>query len=836
MLKFKLLVLLICSTLLVHSQSKTSLKGLITDNQQKPLSGVNVFSEQIKHGTITNNVGEYEIQNVPAGALTIKISYTGYQSQIVNTTIKEGANILNIVLEPTAYDLQGVVVSAQKVEQQIQDVPISVSAISNQTITNLHIQNLDEFAGLVPGLNIRIQSNQHPNFVIRGLSSDEVSPNAQPRVSLFMNNAPLTQASSGVLELYDMERIEVLKGPQGTLFGRGAQIGAVHFLTKMPTNEFEGFVSGGFGSYSQVDLSTAVNIPIIKNKLNTRIAAVYNTRDGYVKNTFGGTLNGKNTTGLRFSVRYLPGTKTKIDFIYNYQKDDAPGIAFMSKLYPNTKGITDIFSYEASLDKGDQLKTNKETSNFLLNIRHYFNDHLFLSSITSYQTNNSYERWDGDGTAAEAIDMSGTVDADLLSQEIRLNYSFNNRLNGFSGLNYLLENVSQNYWFSPNETHMVHLFLDPTYMIMPDGSPYSMLSLPNIPQLGPLAGMPLSSSHEEENRNSAENRALEFFTDATYTISPKFKISGGIRIVTERSIVDARSLMVNGSPATLGFFTGNYPNLFFLPTELNSTQSNFNGFTSRLAAHYKFNEQSGLFASYAKGRRPNVIQYQANGTSEILDAEIVNSFEIGYKAALKNQLLFDASVFYYNYNNFQTNAWIADPETGDFAYLIKDGGKANTYGFETSFQYNVSEHLKLSGNYAFIHARFNKKDKDGNEQEYADHHFRLTPEHSFNVNLNYETAITSEIKFFATPSVSYKSHFFFEDANTAGIEQDAYAIMNMVTGFRLLNPDLTLSIFSHNLLNQKYLLGAGNTGSLFGIPTFVPAIPRTFGFKVRWDF
>jgi outer membrane receptor protein involved in Fe transport len=837
MIKKNLLLLIFLATSLITFPQETAvLKGKVTDNKLQALAGVHIYMTQNQLGTITNAEGEYSLANLLTGKQTIEISYTGFSPQKIELNANKGLNTLNIILEETIHDLQGVVVSAQKREQQIQDVPISISAISNKTISDLNIQNLEDFSNLVPGLNIRVQSSQHPNFIIRGLTSDEVSPNAQPRVSLFFNNVPITQASGGVLEFYDMDRIEVLKGPQGTTFGRGAQIGAVHFLTKMPDNDFGGYISGGFGSYAQTDLNAAINLPILKNKLNTRIAAVYNKQDGYVKNTFGGTLNGKDTKGVRFSARYLPSAKTKIDFIFNFQQDRAPGVAFMSGMYPNTNGITEVFSYEASLDKGDELKTNKDLVNFILNFRHYFNENLFLTAITSYQTNKTFERYDGDGTAAAAIDMAGTINSNQLSQEVRLNYGIGNKFNGFSGLNYLSENTDQTYWFSPDETNMVHLFLDPSYMIMPNGQPYPLSALPMDPRLGPLGGMPLPTHHEEENFTSAENRAFELFTDGSLLISPKFKLSGGLRIVFDHSNVSNRASFTAGSESTLGMLTGNYPNLFFKPSALQSTSSNFIGFTGRLVASYKLNETSNLFVSYAKGRRPNVIQYQSDGSSEILDAEIVNSFDLGYKTVINNQFIFDATIYYYDYHHFQTNAWIADPMTGNFAYIIKDGGKATTYGLETSFQYSITEHFKLFGNYAFTHARYNKKDKDGNEQEYAGNKFRLTPDHSFNLSMKYQVPLNDEILLFAIPSLSYKSHFFFEDANTEGIEQDAYSVLNLSMGMEFLRPSLTITLFSQNLLNEEYLIGAGNTGSMFGIPTFVPSQPRTFGIKVSWNF
>lgn len=839
MIRTRLILLFVfaITSLIAFPQGKTIIKGQITDAKQNPLVGVNVYIDEIQAGTSTNDQGEYYFSNISKGSINLQITYIGYQSLNDEITINEGLNIVNFNLQETAYHLDGVIVSAQKRDQQILNVPISISAISGETIADLVIEDLDGFSNLVPGLNIRVQSTQRPNFVIRGLSSDEVSPNAQPRVSLFFNNTPITRASGGVLELYDMDRIEVLKGPQGTLFGRGAQIGAVHFLTKMPANEFGGYVSTGFGSYAQKEFSAAINIPIIENKLNTRIAAIYNVRDGYIENTFGGTLNGKDTKGLRFSLRYLPSKDTKVDFVFNFQKDRAPGVGFVSGRFPNMNGEIDIFSHEASLEQGEELKTDKDVANFSLNFRHNFNESLYLTAITSYQTNKSYERWDGDGTAAAAIDMSETIDANLFSQEVRLNYVFSNKLSGFSGINYLRENVEQTYGFSTNEQHMVHLFLDPTYMIMPDGSPYSMTSIPYLPEVfGQLAGAPLSTEHEEENINTAKNIATEFFTDATYQLNSQLSLTAGFRVVFDNSTVSHQSRFVGGQMATLGFFTQNYPNVFFRPSDLQSREKTFSGLTARLLTKYKLDENSNLFLSYSRGRRPNVIQYQADGSSEVMQDEVVDHFEFGFKTLVNSQFLFDASIFYYNYKHFQTSAWIADSGSGNFAYLMRDAGKASSYGLETSFQYSISEHLKVFGNYSYIHARFSDEDSEGSAQAYAGNHFRLTPDHSLNLSLKYHRNIASNIQFFFIPSVSYKSHFYFEDANTAGIEQEAYTILNLSTGIHLVDPSISFTLYSHNLLNEQYLISAGNTGSLFGIPTFISSIPRSFGFKVHWNF
>lgn len=186
---------------------------------------------------------------------------------------------------------------------------------------------------------------------------------------------------------------------------------------------------------------------------------------------------------------------------------------------------------------------------------------------------------------------------------------------------------------------------------------------------------------------------------------------------------------------------------------------------------YSFNEYSNLFANYSKGRRPEVLQFTSAGEEQLIDAEIVNSFDLGFKTAVQQRFWFDLGLFYYNYLNFQTSAWIADPGTGEFNYIVKDGGKASGYGAEANIKFMVLKELQLFGNYAFIHARFAEKDVDGSDQEYADNMFRLTPEQSFALGLNARIEIAKDLFFFGIPSYSYKTKIFFEDANTPGLEQ-----------------------------------------------------------------
>ncbi|MFZ4400037.1 MAG: TonB-dependent receptor [Bacteroidales bacterium] len=813
---------------------KSSLHGKILDSDENQLSGASVIIIGTSLGVNVNEKGEYLFTEVPSGKITLRASFMGYESKTVYLEIQTGQNQLDLTLEHNAVQLDAVTVTSQKREQQIIDVPISMTVINAKFIEDNNITELDKLSEYVPGLQIRMQGSDRPSFVIRGLTSDEVSPAAQPRVSIFYNNVPISRANGSAVEIFDMQQIDVLKGPQGTLFGRGSQIGAINYMSKKPVNDYGGYFTIGIGNFNQKELNAAINTPIIKDKLLLRIAGIYDYQDGYIKNTFGGNLNGKNSKAARLSFSYLPTATNKIDVVMNYQKDDNPGLGFMSMSYPNTEGSKNPFDYVASLEQGNKLANNRDIFDATLTIKHSINKNNYLTSISSYRNISTYSRWDGDGTAAAAIDMSEDDGAKQFFQELRFNYSIKSKITGSIGGSFWTEKASQNFWFSPNEQNMVHLFLNTGYLVLPNGQPFPMTNLPLDPRLGPIAGSPLGTNHQEENKNIASNLSLEGFADANYQLTDKLSITAGIRLINDWIDLTNQSQMSGGSPSTLGYLSGFYPNLFFKPVKEKDINTTTMAFTYRGGLKYSFSENSMLFAGYAKGRRPKVLQFTSAGEKQIIDAETVNSFDLGYKTVIKQRLWFDIGAYYYSYLDFQTSAWIANSGTGQFNYILKDGGKASAYGVEINVKYAILSGIQIFGNYAFIHARFADNDVDGIKQEYASHMFRLTPEHSFAIGLNARTEIAKDLFLFATPSYSYKTKIFFEDANTTNIEQKAYGLLNLRAGIEYKH--FTLSFWGSNLLAEEFIVSAGNSGSLFGDPTQIPGAPRMFGSKICWKF
>jgi outer membrane receptor protein involved in Fe transport len=823
-------------------QANVIIRGKVVNQYNEPIAGASVTVLNTTIGVNANAEGEYLLKGLSAGNVSISVSALGYVPKVIETLLKEGGKEVNFMLEEAIVALEPVTVIAQQREQQLLDIPITVSIVSMQTMENTHTRTLEQLAAFIPGLNINIQTPHRPNLAIRGLTSDETSPTAQPRVSVYYNNVPTSRASMAIAELYDMERIEVTKGPQGTLFGRGSQIGVIHFISKRPESGFGGYVSAGMGDYAMKEIEGAVNIPITSNKLFARAAGIYSYHDGYVINTSGGKLNGKNTFGGRFSLRYLPVENMKIDLMASYQKDDNPGTAFMSKRYPNANGEKDIFKYEASFDEGKKWFNKRDVFGSSLDIKYYLTENSYLTSITSYYTNSVDHRWDGDGSIAPAIDMAEYNDVKQFTQELRYNFSFDSRIDGFLGTSYWRENVKQKYWFGPDEQYMAYLiFQSPEYMISENGTlGYPMTAIPDLgnPAMASLTGAPLPTNHEEESTGGAVNQATDIFVDATFKLLPKLSLTTGIRTTYESFMTSTEAHMLGTVPSTLGYLLGNAPNFFFAPVDYHEISKDFWSVTYRLNLKYNFSASSNLYAGYSMGRRPNVLQFNSAGESEVMNAEKVHSVDAGFKWNAQQRYWFDIGVFYHRYNDFQTSKW------DNANYLIADAGQAASFGAEATAKTALNAHLDIFGNYAYIHARFDDKDRDGNPQEYAGNTFRQTPKHTFLLGGDVKLDVAKEIQIVFTPTYSWKSHMWFEDSNDrqpedlslARLEQDAYGLLNANMAVKFNQPGLVFSAFASNLLGEKYIVGAGNTGMMFGVPTYVPGAPRMIGVKLLWRF
>jgi outer membrane receptor protein involved in Fe transport len=832
-LKIVLTFLTLFSVISIGAQDSSVLKGTITTEQGEPIMGANVHIKKLSLGTTSNENGEFILEKIANASYVVEVSYLGYNTIIKNVVINNVETIQNFTLKESSYLLEGVVVTSQKREQKNKDVPIAITSYGTDFLENQGTFEYDALSEYVPGFQVQIQSVNNPGIVVRGITSDSGDSRVEPRVSIFQDGVSISKSRGSVVELYDIERVEVLKGPQGTLFGRGAQIGAMHIIQNKAKNETSGAVKLGYGNFNQFLVTGHYNAPLVDDKLFFRAAAIYNKRDGYIENQSGGDLNGKETVAFRTSFKYLINDDTTLDVIANWQQDTPPGTSFKSGVFAPLGGDLNPNTF-ADLERGEELGLDRTVWGVTGILKHSFNDSWDLTSTTAYREFDSNEAFDADGTAAPALFFNEISVGKQLSQEFRFNFDNDDKFRGFFGANFFYEDGSQSVPWQYDERSLALLLVSPEALVI-NGVPTLIPNIPNDPNtFGLLAGLPLSSFNTETSINYGENYSGDIFADASYDVTEKLSFTLGLRATLE-NINAAYKVIDAETPSNLGHFTGSYPNVLSPTTngEKIEASENFLSAVGRFAVNYDINENITLFATTSKGRRPNVINVDENG-AQVLSDETVWSSEVGAKSLfLNNRLQFDVNAYVYDYSNFQTS--VATFENGVLDNPTVDSGNASSFGFEAAMQYAFSETSSFFANYGYIDASFDDVDSEGNAQDLAGNTFRLTPKNSFSAGFNINIDATKNLRYFFRPTYTYKSKVFFEETNLPNISQDGYGVLNFRTGL-VMQKDYEINFFMSNALNKEFIIDAGNTGGALGIPTFIAGAPRFFGAQLKVKF
>lgn len=361
-----------------------------------------------------------------------------------------------------------VLVTTQKRVQTSIEIPTSVSALSGSMLSSLHLNQMDQVAAFIPGVQIQQQSPNNSGYAIRGVTSDEGTATSQPRVSVFLDGVSNFRTQASQVELFDLERVEVTKGPQGTLFGRGAEIGAIDIIRKKPTNRFSGEFSINGGTRGQFGLNGFLNTPLISGKLFNRFAVSYDRHNGFIKNLAGGRLNGKSALALRNSTRLYATGNTRLDLVLDYQHDDYPGTSFKSKLfapendYAATAGIFDANS-AANLEEGEWLGIKRDLGGGQLSLSSRLNDRWTLNTLTGLRGYKSDEHFDADGTYLNLLKCTEKASGFQVSQEVRFNYDGGKRMKGFVGASYFYENVKQAVTLNTNMQYLYPAYIESSF-------------------------------------------------------------------------------------------------------------------------------------------------------------------------------------------------------------------------------------------------------------------------------------------------------------------------------------------------------------------------------------
>lgn len=744
--------------------------------------------------------------------------------------------------------IEKITVTAQQREQFILDVPVTMDVIQGEFLDRTNTTELNDLSRFLPNVVIQEQGVSLPSFNIRGITDDSASVTTTPRISVYQDGIDVSKKTVASMALYDIDRIEVLKGAQPTLFGAAAANGAISIISALPSDEFEASVRLATNTEGALEFRGMVNAPI-NDIWAFRLATIYRDQDGIIENKgcgpdsynpsgfitdqngvsqpcAGGDLNGVSVEALRATLRADFG-HTNVVLRAALENNDQPGISFKSGSIAPLNGDTSPFS-SAELGFGSLIGIDRELQSYDVAVTHYFNDSLTLT-VDSYVKNVEVEEYfDADGTGLRIQDAYFENNADLSGFGARLVYSPDGPFEGFIGfsstkdesilpfvqlvdpvlrgaldaklaeLAILYPNVSLNNDVRTDatieETAAVRqLLIDSLFNA--DGTPISDPSTSTTTINGPF----VFEGNLDIN---------SFVVEGTYDLTDNFAITAGVRYIDETRF----------SKDT------------FFNTFTASAEEDFTATLPRLSLNYNYSENMSVYFNYAEGRRSPVVDANAFGENSVVEAETVDSYDIGLKYYARN-LSVTAALFAYTYQNFQQS--FTDNQTLESQTVTV--GDSNMFGFETTIDYVFDESLRVGANLGLLNAEFDDSTEAGSRFDYGGNTFRLAPELSTSLFFNKSVKVQDyDIEFNVISS--YQTKTFFESSNRPDLAQDAYWITDVSVKLNSENSPWKVELYADNLFDEKYIIDAGNTGGGFGLPTFVAGMPFIAGVRIYADF
>ncbi|MEM9483319.1 MAG: TonB-dependent receptor [Cyanobacteria bacterium P01_F01_bin.116] len=663
--------------------------------------------------------------------------------------------------EPTAEDSLRIIVTAEKRPEALQAVPLSITALTEQEIEDADITSLEEVARNTPNFSIFPSGNRFfTQYSIRGISNASSLANRDP-VDFYIDGVPTGFATFINFDLPDLERVEVLRGPQSVLYGRNALAGVVNLITRKPTNTFEFTGSGQYGNFDDLNLRASASGPIVEDELFFRLSGSYGSRDGYVDNRFLDDDVDHQSGGTgRAQLRWTPTENWDILLNGSFEdyQEGAPPYVLLSQ--------SDPFETDQDFDGFNELTS--DTQSLKASYRH--SDFRF-TSVTARRFSRSEFEFDGDATAADSlIRTSGETNNTIFSQELLLQSP---------------EEADQLQWtlggyFESNQANQI----DNGISFGADGA---LLGFPFPPGASNLANVETDST------------TFAVFGQASYQPIDALTLTAGLRYESTNSTLDnfERILSIPGAPSSTIL-------------ALDDIDQNGSEVLPSLIAEYRFNPDLMVYGSLTRGYRPPGINLSpATEETATYAAERSWNYEIGLKSAwFDNRLGLNLALFHNPVNNFQVLTF----DNTTLGSSIENADVSIT-GAELELRATPLDGFNIIAGLGFVDAEFtdfpNNESFDGNQLTYA-------PDLTYNLAVQYR----SPAGIFGRVELQGAGTTYFEPDNA--LKQDPYAIVNARLGYEAENYGIYLfanNIFDTEYVNQAFSLPPLGGLGIYGAPS-----------------
>ncbi len=733
----------------------------------------------------------------------------------------------------TDVGLGEIIVTAQKRAERLQDVPIAITVVDRDSITNSRITRADELVQLVPGLqaNGGIAASQ-PIYAIRGISMNDYSLNQSGPVATYYDEVYKGNPAILGVALYDLERVEVLRGPQGTLYGKNATGGAVNLITRPPAFTTEGYLDVTLGNYDRREVQGAIQAPL-SDKVAVRVAFTFERAAGWFKNfqpgepdmsetrNWGvrGSLLFKASDKLTFTLRASTSLENPIhDGVYGQPGPLGIGAGVYGYYHgvdPVSNPNSDYFRPPGLCRRCTQsdnpVRQDNRTYALSLNTKYEITDSLALTSITSYDSGKFYYEEDGDGSPLKVINDNFYDNDKQFAQDLRITTTGDGRFKTLIGAYFFDERI-----FNING---LPLFMDI------DANADGVLN-----HLDCEAAFPIGCNFQ--NQFHQHKTSVAVYTDDSYKISDQLTLRGGLRFTHDKATL---SRFMSQAYGTDGVLISN-----LIPgstTDLSATTDRrftTNNLSPKIGLDYKTSGGTLLYATYSRGYRGGSFNGQSYFLPEELSttkSETVSDYEIGSKTSLLDRRLeLNSSVFYYDYKNQQFID--VDPLTG--AQPLVNLPLSRIFGAELEIAARPIPALRITGGIGLLDTKVKQGTLGG--QSIVGNSIVNAPKYSGTMAIDWDVVHANWGSVSARVDGNYQSKQYFDLENRPTASQGGYGLLNARLGWKTASGNAGVDLWVRNISDTFYTKDKIDLLSGFGFIYNRVGDPRTFGATLAINF
>jgi len=725
-----------------------------------------------------------------------------------------------------AYDqweeLDEILITTRKTTENPQQAPVSVTVIQSKTIEAQGLSDIEQLAEVAPNFSLDFSapisgSSNASSIYMRGVGQSDFLLVNDPGVGVYQDGIYISRSVGGVLSLANVERVEVVRGPQGTLFGRNSIGGAINIIRQKPAQETFGEISFGSSNLGGHKAQLFYSQPLIDNELLSTVSLTTSQRDGYVDRVIAGdTLGGQNRKSANLSLRWVGLEDVDINLNLDYQQAKDEGAATIVSWAgdPTLFGrgaFTDLYNthvaptnnvpgFGAGIPYDSRFVTNDPDKSFATGpsysdykiwgvsfIVDYQSDGFQLKSLTGYRQTASEFGRDPDGSPITIVHTDNDFQHYQFSQELQLNTSLSERLEWLSGIYYFYESGTDKF------------------------------NAPTVKGVYEAIGYPVHLYGETE----VENQNVALYSSLTYQLSQAWELSLGGRYNYEKKKLEANFQFIDAGL-----------NLVADPHD----EKSFKSITEQLSLAYHANNHLTLYAAYATGFKSGGFTgryVSPTAKPKSFEPEELSTYEIGFKSDwLGQQLWLNGAMFYSDYEDIQVlifNGVV--PETRNAARGKITGGELEVLAFP-------GENWEVSLAAGYLDARYTELDESTGSLSVPlkmRNQFVNTPEWSSNLSLTYHLGLEGyDVELYG--NYTYRSQVANDAINTPELIQPALGLYNSRITVRPASREWLITFFGKNLTNKRYVVSGVADKATFGVAAAIYAPPREWGAEFKFWF